>query len=54
MRQKTGDGSRRRRTFRPDLTDYDFLIMTLVDKLNENAVYKMNKTDAVKIAQVRS
>lgn len=50
MRQKTGDGSRRRRTFRPDLTDYDFLIMALVDKLNKNAVYKMNKTDAVKIA----
>ena len=50
MRQKTGDGGSRRRTFRPDLTDYDFLIMALVDKLNKNAVYKMNKTDAVKIA----
>ena len=50
MSQKTGDGASRRRTFRPDLTDYDFLIMALVDKLNENAVYKMNRTDAVKIA----
>lgn len=44
------DGARRRKKFRPDLTDYDFLIMALVDKLNENGVYKMSKTDAVKIA----
>ena len=47
----SGDGlKRRRRRFRPDLTDYDFLIMALVDKLNEKSVYKINKTDAVKIA----
>lgn len=36
--------------FRPDLTDYEVYIMALVDKLNENAVYKMSKTDAVKLA----
>lgn len=36
--------------FRPNLTDYEILIMALVDKLNEKSVYKMNKTDAVKIA----
>ena len=44
------NGAGRRRKFRPDLSDYDFLIMALVDKLNENGLYKMNKTDAVKIA----
>ena len=50
-RHDSGDGlKRRRRRFRPDLTDYDFLIIALVDKLNEKSVYKMNKTDAVKIA----
>lgn len=36
--------------FRPDLTEYEVYIMALVDKLNENAVYKMSKTDAVKLA----
>jgi len=36
--------------FRPDLSDYEILIMSLVDKLNENSVYKMSKTDAVKFA----
>lgn len=36
--------------FRPDLTDYELLIMALVDKLNEKSVHKMSKTDAVKIA----
>ena len=46
----SSDGVRRRKKFRPDLTDYDFLIMALVDKLNENGVYRMSKTDAVKIA----
>lgn len=40
----------KRRKFRPDLTEYDFLIMALVDKLNEKSVYKMSKTDAVKMA----
>lgn len=47
---KHADGSSRRRTFRPDLTDYEIFVLALVDKLNENGVYKMNKTDAVKIA----
>ena len=36
--------------FRPDLSDYEIYIMALVDKLNENAVNKMSKTDAVKMA----
>ena len=36
--------------FMPDLTEYEVYIMALVDKLNENAVYKMSKTDAVKLA----
>ena len=35
-----------RKKFRPDLTDYEILIMALVDKLNEDGVYKMSKTDA--------
>lgn len=45
-----GGNSSRRRKFRPDLSDYEILIMALVDKLNENGLYKMSKTDAVKIA----
>ena len=36
--------------FRPDLTDYEPYVEVLVDKLNEGALFKMNKTDAVKIA----
>lgn len=48
--KQPADGVSRRRKFRPDLSDYDFLIMALVDKLNENGLYKMSKTDAVKIA----
>lgn len=36
--------------FRPDLSDYEILIMSLVDKLNETSYYKMSKTDAVKFA----
>lgn len=47
---KPAVGSSRRRAFRPDLTDYEILIMALVDKLNQDGVYKMSKTDAVKIA----
>lgn len=45
-----GLNCRRQRKFRPDLSDYEILIMALVDKLNENGLYKMSKTDAVKIA----
>ena len=37
-------------TFRPDLSDYEIYIMALVDKLNEEALYPMSKTDAVKLA----
>jgi hypothetical protein len=36
--------------FRPDLSDYEIYIDSLVDKLNENSLFKMSKTDAVKIA----
>jgi len=40
----------KRKEFRPDLTDYEIYVMALVDELNKEAAYKMNKTDAVKIA----
>ena len=36
--------------FRPDLTSYLPYIDVLTDKLNEGALYKMSKTDAIKIA----
>ena len=36
--------------FRPDLSDYEIYIMTLVDKLNQEALFPMSKTDAVKLA----
>ena len=36
--------------FRPDLTDYEIYVQTLVDKLNEEALFPMSKTDAVKLA----
>lgn len=39
-----------KKKFRPDLSDYEIYVMALVDRLNEKAVYKMSKTDAVKIA----
>jgi hypothetical protein len=39
-----------KKKFRPDLSEYEIYIMALVDKLNENAVFKMSKTDAVKMA----
>ena len=37
-------------TFRPDLTDYLPYIEALTDKLNEESISKMSRTDAVKIA----
>lgn len=37
-------------TFRPDLTDYLPYIEALTDKLNEESILKMSRTDAVKIA----
>ncbi len=36
--------------FRPDLSDYEIYVESLVDRLNEDGVYKMSKTDAVKMA----
>jgi hypothetical protein len=41
---------RKKTTFRPDLTDYLPYIEALTDKLNEESVFKMSRTDAVKIA----
>ena len=40
----------KRHKFRPDLSDYEILILALVDKLNEDSILKMSKTDAVKFA----
>lgn len=40
----------KRKKFRPDLSDYELYVMALVDRLNESAIYKMSKTDAVKMA----
>jgi hypothetical protein len=40
----------KRPTFRPDLTDYLPYIEALTDKLNEESILKMSRTDAVKIA----
>lgn len=41
----------RKKKFRPDLSGYyEILTLALVDKLNQNAVYRMSKTDAVKMA----
>lgn len=36
--------------FRPDLSDYRIYVELLADKLNEEALYKMTLTDAIKIA----
>lgn len=36
--------------FRPDLTEYELYVLALVDKLNEDSVFKISKTDAVKFA----
>ena len=40
--------------FRPDLSDYLPYIEALADALNKDAVYKMSKTDAVKVAIERA
>jgi hypothetical protein len=40
--------------YRPDLTDYLPCIEALTDRLNEDAIYKMSRTDAVKIALERA
>jgi hypothetical protein len=44
------DSWMKKRTFRPDLTDYLPYIAALTDKLNEESILKMSRTDAVKIA----
>lgn len=36
--------------FRPDLSNYEQYVEILTEKLNEDALFKMSKTDAVKIA----
>jgi len=43
---KSGHG----REFRPDLSDYLVYVEALKDKLNEDGIYSMSLTDAVKIA----
>ena len=40
--------------FRPDLTDYEWVADILAEKLNEESISKMSKTDAVKIALERA
>jgi len=35
--------------FRPDLTDYRVYVELLLDRLNEEALFKMSMTDVVKI-----
>jgi hypothetical protein len=44
----------KKKKFRPDLSEYEIYILALVDKLNEQAVYPMSKTDAVKLAIERA
>lgn len=39
-----------KKKFRPDLSEYEIYVMALVDRLNEDSVFKMSKTDAVKFA----
>lgn len=39
-----------RKKFRPDLSDYEFYVEALLDELNKDALFRMNKTDAVKLA----
>lgn len=43
-----------KRKFRPDLSDYLPYVEALRDRLNEDAVYPMSLTDAVKIVLERS
>jgi hypothetical protein len=43
-----------KKKFRPDLSDYLVYVEALTDKLNEESLYKMSKTDAVKIAIERA
>lgn len=36
--------------FRPDLSAYLLYVEAMTDKLNEESIFKMSKTDAVKLA----
>lgn len=36
-------------TFRPDLTDYRIYVELLLDRLNQEALFKMSMTDVIKI-----
>jgi hypothetical protein len=36
--------------FRPDLSEYEIYVLALADELNKKSVFKMSKTDAVKMA----
>jgi hypothetical protein len=40
--------------FRPNLTEYEWCAELLAEKLNEESLNKMSKTDAVKIALERA
>ena len=43
-----------KKQFRPDLTEYEWLVEVLTEKLNEESINKMSKTDAVKICIERA
>lgn len=43
-----------KKQFRPDLTEYEWLVEVLTEKLNEESLAKMSKTDAVKICIERA
>lgn len=40
--------------FRPDLTEYEWLVDVLTERLNDDGFNKMSKTDAVKICIERA
>lgn len=40
----------KRKKFRHDLSDYEIYVEALLDKLNEESMFRMSKTDAVKLA----
>lgn len=44
------DSQMKKRSFRPDLTDYLPYIEALTDRLNDESIFKMSRTDAAKIA----
>jgi broad specificity polyphosphatase/5'/3'-nucleotidase SurE len=44
------DAVKKKTVFRPDLTEYQFYVDALVDRLNQDAAYRMTRTDAVKMA----